>query len=149
MAHQLAKLKSSVYLDLESSSDLIKINDPEAFFENHSGKLIILDEIQRAPEIFRVLRGVIDRNRRKGHKYGQFLLLGSASMDLLRQSSESLAGRISYLEMSGLNALEVPFQSMNDRQKLWYKGGYPESYLANNDENSMAWLEDLIRTYLD
>ncbi len=90
LAHQLAKLKSSVYLDLESSSDLIKINDPEAFFENHSGKLIILDEIQRAPEIFKVLRGVIDNNRRKDQKYGLFLLLGSTSMDLLRQSSESL-----------------------------------------------------------
>ncbi|GAG82148.1 unnamed protein product, partial [marine sediment metagenome] len=111
-------------------------------------KLVVLDEIQRAPDLFMVLRGLIDKNRQAGRKGEQFLLLGSASMDLLRQSSESLAGRISYIEMSGLNLLEVPAKKPADRQKLWLRGGFPESYLANTDAISMDWLENLIRTYL-
>jgi len=108
-----------------------------------------LDEIQRVPDLFMVLRGLIDKNRQAGQGSGQFLLLGSASMDLLRQSSQSLAGRISYIEMSGLNSLEVAAQKPADIQKHWLRGGFPESYLANTDAFSMDWLENLIRTYLE
>ena len=96
-----------IYLDLESPKDYAKISEPESYFETHKGKLIILDEIQRAPELFQILRGVIDRRRREGLRTGQFLILGSASLDLLKQSSETLAGRIAYKELSGLNALEI------------------------------------------
>ncbi|MBL4773738.1 MAG: ATP-binding protein, partial [Alcanivoracaceae bacterium] len=149
LASHLSKSRNSIYLDLESPTDLLKLSDPEAFLTLHSDKLIILDEIQRAPEIFRILRGIIDKNKRQGRKAEQFLLLGSASMDLLRQSSESLAGRISYIEMSGLNLLEVPAEKPADIQKVWYRGGFPESYLAQSDSISMDWLEDLIRTYLE
>jgi len=85
-----------IYLDLERPSEATKLNEPEEYFELHKGKLIILDEIQRVPELFQILRGVIDRRRREGHRTGQFLILGSASLDLLTQSSESLAGRIAY-----------------------------------------------------
>ena len=149
LAYHLSQTRDSIYLDLESPSDLLKLSDPEAFLSMHSEKLIILDEIQQAPEIFKVLRGIIDKNKRHGRMAEQFLLLGSASMDLLRQSSESLAGRISYIEMSGLNLLEVPAISPEDIQKIWYRGGFPESYLSTSDTTSMTWLEDLIRTYLE
>ncbi|MCF6299762.1 MAG: ATP-binding protein [Proteobacteria bacterium] len=149
LAHAVAHNRNSLYLDLESPSDLLKLSDSETFFAMHADKLIILDEIQRTPEIFRILRSTIDKNRQQGRKTGQFLLLGSASMDLLRQSSESLAGRISYVEMYGFNTLEVPFTESSDRHKLWYRGGFPESYLAGSDADSMIWLEDLIRTYLE
>lgn len=148
LAQKLAEDYLSVYLDLESPDDIIKLSDPVSFLSLHRNKLIILDEIQRSPDLFKVLRGLIDKNRAAGRKVAQFLLLGSASMDLLRQSSESLAGRISYLEMSGLNALEV-LDEQADIRKLWLRGGFPESYLSIRDELSMSWLEDLIRTYLE
>ncbi len=149
LAQTLAQGKQSIYLDLESPTDLIKLSDPTSFLSQHSDKLIILDEIQRAPDLFMVLRGLIDKNRQAGREGEQFLILGSASMDLLRQSSESLAGRISYLEMTGLNMLEVPAGSPADIQKSWLRGGFPDSYLAKTDAVSMVWLEDLIRTYLE
>lgn len=149
LAQSLAHGRASIYLDLESPADLIKLSDPAPFLSQHSDKLIILDEIQRAPDLFMVLRGLIDQNRREGRKAEQFLLLGSASKDLLRQSSESLAGRISYIEMTGFNSLEVPVNNPADIHKLWLRGGFPESYLAETDSYGMAWLEDLIRTYLE
>ena len=148
LAQEIGKTQPSLYLDLESPEDLLKLTDPESFLNDHSDKLIILDEIQRAPDLFMPLRGIIDRNRRQGRKSGQFLLLGSASMDLLRQSSESLAGRISYLEMSGLNYLEIE-QQKTAQQRLWLRGGFPDSYLATSDDAAMDWLENLIRTYLE
>ncbi|MBM3610450.1 MAG: ATP-binding protein [Alphaproteobacteria bacterium] len=149
LATKIAQDIPSLYLDLESPKDLLKLSDPFAFLSLHQDKLVILDEIQRVPELFMTLRGIIDENRRQGRKYGQFLLLGSASMDLLRQSSESLAGRISYIELSGLNLLEVPSISTQDIQKLWLKGGFPESYLAPTDAIAMEWIENLIRSYLE
>ena len=148
LAKTIAQSQNSVYLDLEAPEDLLKLSDPTTYLESHSDKLIILDEIQRAPELFTVLRGLIDKSREQGRKSAQFLLLGSASIDLLRQSSESLAGRISYLELSGFNALEVG-ENKNNLQKLWLRGGFPDSYLAADDDLSMDWLEDLIRTYLE
>ncbi len=140
--------QSSVYLDLEAPEDVLKLRDPSSFLSNHGDKLIILDEIQRAPDLFVVLRGLIDKNKERGHKHGQFLLLGSASPDLLRQSSESLAGRVSYIEMGGFNVLETEADSDN-LKRLWLRGGFPISYLASDDDLTMDWLEDLIRTYLE
>lgn len=149
LAQSIAQGRASIYLDLESPADLVKLSDPAPFLSRYSDKLVILDEIQRAPDLFMVLRGLIDQNRREGRKAEQFLLLGSASKDLLRQSSESLAGRISYIEMAGLNSLEIPVKNPADINRLWLRGGFPESYLAETDSYSMAWLEDLIRTYLE
>lgn len=148
LAKTIAKGIDSVYLDLEAPEDLLKLSDPAAFLRNHSDKLVILDEIQRAPDLFPVLRGLIDKSRMRGRKSGQFLFLGSASMDLMRQTSESLAGRISYVYMGGLNVIETGDES-NTIHKLWVRGGFPESYLAADDAMAMDWLEDLIRTYLE
>lgn len=139
----------SVYLDLESPRDLAKLKDPENYFELHKGKLIILDEIQRIPGLFTVLRGVIDRRRREGYKAGQFLVLGSASLDLLKQSSESLAGRIAYKELSGLTTVEIDDHDTHNRDMLWLRGGFPDSFLARNDISSLRWRLNFISTYLE
>ncbi len=148
LSQHISKNRESIYLDLEAPEDLLRLSDPTGFLRSHSDKLIILDEIQRAPDLFTVLRGLIDKNRQQGRNAEQFLLLGSASMDLLRQSSESLAGRISYIEMSGLNALEVD-NNRHSIQSAWLRGGFPKSYLAQDDAMAMEWLEDLIRAYLE
>ena len=127
LAHQLAKHQKSVYLDLQSSEDLFKLSDPLEFFLRHRDKLIILDEIQCVPDVFKVLRGVIDKNRRAGKKSAQFLILGSAGPELLKQFSESLAGRISYVELSGLHLLEVlkkSSPSLSVFNKLWLRGDF-------------------------
>ena len=140
---------SPIYLDLESPSDLAKLDEPENYFQLHEGKLIILDEIQRVPDLFTVLRGVIDRRRRQGLRTGQFLVLGSASIDLLKQSSESLAGRIAYKELMGLTISEIMNQNHGDINKLWLRGGFPDSFLADFDESSLRWRLNFIRTYLE
>jgi uncharacterized protein len=146
LAHEIAGTRPSVYLDLESERDRVKLSDPGYYLRQHSDKLIVLDEIHKVPEIFQEMRGVIDENRRKGRKAGQFLILGSAAIDLLRQSGESLAGRIAYCEMFPLNIREVG----SDRQEqLWWRGGYPDSFLAKNDRLSDVWRRDFIRTYLE
>lgn len=139
----------SVYLDLENRLDLQKVKDIESFYAGNSDKLIILDEVQRLPEIFAPLRGIIDQERRKGNKTGRFLFLGSASMHLLQQSSESLAGRIAYLELHPIDALEFFPQNGDSLNKLWLRGGFPESLLANSDPQSMNWRRDFIKTYLE
>ncbi|KIH75423.1 ATPase [Geoalkalibacter ferrihydriticus DSM 17813] len=148
LAKTIAKHQNTIYLDLEAPEDLLKLSDPGSYLSGHGDKLVILDEIQRAPDLFGVLRGIIDKNRERGRKAGQFLLLGSASMDLLRQSSESLAGRISYIEMSGLNVLETG-HNRDALLNLWFRGGFPDSYLADDDALAMDWQENLIRTYLE
>lgn len=150
LAKFIAKSQESIYLDLESPEDITKLSDPISFLSFHKEELIILDEIQRMPDLFMILRGVIDKNRQENRNNGQFLLLGSASMDLLRQSSESLAGRISYIEMSGLNVIEILNNNDNKEiNRLWFRGGFPNSYLAVLDKHSMEWLEMFIRTYLE
>ena len=149
VAKLITENRAALYLDLENPGDLLKLSDASAFLSLHDDKLVIIDEIQRAADIFMELRGLIDKNRQAGRKGGQYLLLGSASMDLLRQSSESLAGRISYIELAGLNLLEVPAGKPQDIQKLWLRGGFPESYLSESDSLAMDWLENLIRTYLE
>jgi len=151
LAHQLAdKLRPNpVYLDLELPSDLAKLREPEVFLDTHAGRLIILDEVQRTPEIFAILRGVIDKGRKTGKENAQFLILGSASLDLLKQSSESLAGRIAYIHLSGLTATEVRETRKSSQDALWLRGGFPKSYLAKNDSSSMMWRQDFISTYLE
>ncbi|WP_461160412.1 ATP-binding protein [Sphingobium sp. TomMM35A] len=146
LAQEVGEARPSLYLDLESEADRAKLTEPELYLSAHEDKLVILDEVHRVPELFRLLRGLIDRGRRKGLRAGQFLLLGSASMNLLAQSGESLAGRISYLEMGPLDALEI---AGPDIERLWIRGGFPDSYLAGSDRSSQRWRQDFIRTYLE
>ena len=138
-----------IYLDLESPTDQAKLSEPESYFETHKGKLIVLDEIQRVPEIFSVLRGVIDRRRREGYRTGQFLILGSASLELLKQSSETLAGRIAYIQLPGITALELEQNAQKTQDILWLRGGFPDSFLAKSDEASLRWRLNFINTYLE
>lgn len=146
LAHEVAERVDSVYLDLESPADRAKLSDPTLYLADHENRLVVLDEVHRVPDLFQSLRGLIDRGRRQGRRAGRFLLLGSASMDLLRQSGETLAGRIAYLELNPFDILEVP---SNDHDKLWVRGGFPDSFLAANDGRSMDWRENFIRTYLE
>lgn len=146
LARRLASEQPAVYLDLERPSDRSKLADAELFFERQTPGLTVLDEVQQVPDLFRVLRGVIDERRAAGKSSGQFLLLGSASMDLLRQSGESLAGRIAYVEMRPLDVLEL---EPTEQRELWVRGGFPGSVLAADDEQSFAWRENFIRTYLE
>ena len=146
LALEVARAQPSVYLDLESEADRAKLSEPELYLSQHEDKLVILDEIQRAPQLFRSLRGLIDAGRRRGRGERRFLILGSASIDLLKQSSESLAGRIRYLELATLDAGEVGGQRLD---ALWLRGGFPESLLAASDAASLRWRADFIRTYLE
>ncbi|MEM1159373.1 MAG: ATP-binding protein [Pseudomonadota bacterium] len=134
----------AVYVDLESEAGQARMADAEAYLAPLQDRLVILDEIQRMPGVFQSLRGLIDRGRRAGKGQGRFLLLGSASMDLMRQSSESLAGRISYMELGPFGPSEV-----DDPDCLWLRGGFPDSYLAPSDAASLRWRRDMIRTYLE
>jgi len=146
LALALGERLPSVYLDLERPSDRAKLADAEGYLAGHSDKLVILDEVHRVPDLFRTLRGLIDEGRRRGRVGAQFLLLGSASMELLRQSGESLAGRIAYLELAPFDALEVDAGELDRR---WVRGGFPAAYLAPDDARSLEWREDFIRTYLE
>jgi uncharacterized protein len=145
-ALEIGATRPSVYLDLEDEDERVKLSNPVRYFADHERDLMILDEVHRVPELFQRLRGVIDRGRRQGAKNGRFLLLGSAAMDLLRQSGESLAGRISYLELGPFDALEV---APGVTETLWVRGGFPRSFLAENDALSMEWRRDFIRAYLE
>ena len=146
LAHEVAGTRPTVYLDLESEADRAKLSEPELYLAQHADKLVILDEIQRTPQLFQSLRGLVDKGRRRGRGTGRFLVLGSASIDLLRQSSESLAGRIRYLELCPLDAGEVGAERLD---ALWLRGGFPESLLAASDAASLRWRTDFIRTYLE
>ncbi len=139
-------LNGSVYLDLESPSDRLKLTDPEAYLSQHEDKLVILDEVQQMPALFQPLRSLIDQGRRKGLAAGRFLLLGSASGELLRQSGESLAGRIAYLELPPLQIQEVDGV---EQDALWSRGGFPNSFLAKSERQSLVWRQNLINTYLE
>jgi uncharacterized protein len=148
LALELDAIGESLYLDLESDRDLVKLREPELYLPTHFGKLVILDEVHRAPGLFPVLRGLIDEARRRGLHSGLYLLLGSASLDLLRQSGESLAGRVSYLELTPFILPEVG-ASQESIDRLWLRGGFPESFLADTASGSLRWREDFIRTYLE
>jgi uncharacterized protein len=139
----------SVYLDLEDVEDVRKLDEPKFFFEINKDKLIILDEVQRVPEVFAVLRGVIDRRRREGRDNASFLILGSASFDLLKQSSESLAGRIAYAYLGGINYQEIYPDSQYSLTDIWLRGGFPKSLTAASDAVSFRWRQNFITTYLE
>ena len=146
LARAIAHERNAVYLDLERPSDLAKVNDIESFCEETADHLLILDEIHRVPGLFAPLRSIIDESRQAGKRAGLFLLLGSASIDLLKQSSETLAGRVAHCELHALNTRELP---VGELRRLWCRGGFPESYLAPGDDRSLEWRLDFIRTYLD
>lgn len=142
--------KKTAYLDLELDSDLAKLTDTEAYLRRFENKLLIIDEVQRQPDLFRLLRGLVDARKRSGEKTAQFLLLGSASRDLIQHSSETLAGRIRFLELSPFSILEL-FQENNsvDMETHWLRGGFPDSYLASSDDESWAWRSDFISSYVE
>lgn len=139
------KIPNFLYLDLERPSDQRKLRDPELFFSANPDALICLDEIQRVPSIFPVLRSIIDQRQRPG----QFLILGSASRDLLQQSSESLAGRIAYTELTPFLHSEIVNRPVMTMQQYWFRGGFPSSVLAVDTAASSRWRDNFIRTYLE
>jgi predicted AAA+ superfamily ATPase len=147
LALAIGERHNALYLDLEDRDDRTRLSTPGLFLETVEDRLVILDEIHRMPEIFETLRGVIDKGRRKGKGKGRFLILGSAAIDLLRQS-ETLAGRIAYVEMTTLTVPEVE-NSREARDSLWLRGGFPDSFLAPSDSESLALRKDFIRTYLE
>jgi predicted AAA+ superfamily ATPase len=148
LALEVAKAtgRPSLYLDLESEQDRGKLAQAELYLADHADQLVILDEVHRAPGLFPILRGLIDKGRRAGKKTGRFLLLGSASLDLLKQSGETLAGRIAYLELAPFNLLETRHLPADE---LWVRGGFPESLLASSGTRSLRWRHDFIRSYLE
>jgi hypothetical protein len=148
LAREIGKSRNAVYLDLEAPEDRARLAQPGLFLREQRNRLVILDEIHRAPELFQVLRGVIDENRRRGWRTGQFLILGSAAIDLLRQSGESLAGRIEYVRLNPFDALEVSPDAAS-LTRLWVRGGLPDSFLAATDADSLAFRRNFIRTYLE
>lgn len=137
----VSTFENAVYLDLENPDDKAKLTQPTLYFDLNKDKLICLDEIQFAPDLFQILRSVVD----KGKRNGQFLLLGSASPELLRQSSETLAGRIVYVELAPLSLQETN----DDWKKLFIRGGFPRSYLAKSEKSSLVWRKSFIRTFLE
>ena len=143
--------KPVTYIDLESDADFHKLTDAETYLKRFSGQLLIIDEVQRKPDLFRLLRVIVDERKRNGERTGHFLLLGSASKDLLQRSSESLAGRIRYMELTPFTITEI-----NDAEKdgfhlerLWLRGGFPDSYLAPTEEESREWRRDFLATYVE
>ena len=146
LAHRLVADREAVYLDLENPEDLALLSEPRALLATYADRLVILDEVQRLPGLFQTLRGLIDQYRRAGRGVGCFLLLGSSSPDLLRQSAESLAGRIAYRELGTLDLSETGPESMD---RLWLRGGFPRAWLAGSDAASFLWRRDLVRTYLE
>jgi len=148
LALQIGESSKSLYLDLESRADRSKLADPALFLQSFEDRLVILDEIHRVPELYQELRGLIDQGRRRDRRTGRFLLLGSASVDLLHQSGESLAGRIEYVEMEPLDVLEATEDS-EGVNRLWVRGGFPDSFLADSDAGSFAFRSNFIRTYLE
>ena len=148
LAHEIARTGDALYLDLQSRADRAKLDNPRYFLRRCERRLVILDEIHRAPELFPELRGLIDEGRRAGRRTGRFLILGSASVELLKQAGESLAGRIEFVALDPLDVLEVAADDAK-MASLWVRGGFPDSYLAGSDSDSLAWRRSFVRTYLE
>ena len=146
LAQDIAEARDAVYLDMERLADRQILEEPDLYLDEQAGKLVVIDEVQLMPGLFGTLRGQIDRRRRAGHRTGQFLLLGSASNTLLQQSAESLAGRVSYHELTPFTLDEVGQGAL---AQLWLRGGFPDSFLAESDRESLTCREDFIRTYLE
>jgi uncharacterized protein len=138
----------AVYLDMERPADLRRLADPDAYVRAQTGKLVVVDEIHRVPQLFGALRGIIDDRRRKGDRVGHFLLLGSASLDLMKQAAETLAGRVAYVELGPFDALEVGTK-IGDVNRLWSRGGFPESLIAKSDADSLDWRRAFVQSYLE
>lgn len=143
--HIIGKNPDFIYLDLEKPSDLRKLDDPELFFQANLTKKVCIDEIQLRPDVFPVLRGIIDENRENG----RILILGSASKDLLKQSSETLAGRIGYLELTPFIQTELLKHSKFEYNLLWLKGGFPDSYLQTSMKRSVIWRQNFVKTFIE
>lgn len=149
LARALAsETEGSLYLDLERSTDVRKLEEPRAFLKGQVGRLTVIDEVHRTPNLFAELRGLIDERRRAGDRAGQFLLLGSASLDLVQHASESLAGRITYIDMGPISASEARLAGI-PIDTLWLRGGFPDSLTAASDEQSYIWRQSFIRSYLE
>lgn len=138
----------ALYLDLERPADRRRLEDADAFLRAQRRGLVVLDEIHRSPALFETLRGIIDDRRAVGDRAGHFLLLGSASLELMKQASESLAGRVAYIELPPIDALELPGRDA-DIPRLWLRGGFPDSLLARDDGKSVDWRHAFIRSYLE
>ncbi len=148
LALEIAESAGAIYLDLESRADREKLAEPALYLDEYEDRLVILDEIHHVPELFQELRGLIDRGRRRGKRTGRFLILGSASLDLLRQSGESLAGRIEYVELDPLDVSEAA-PDARAMTSLWVRGGFPDSFLSANDPDSMTFRRNFVRSYLE
>jgi uncharacterized protein len=135
-----------LYLDLESELDQAKLANARLFLSQQKDRLVVIDEVHRKPALFPELRGLIDEAKRQGRRAGQYLLLGSASLDLLKQAGETLAGRILYTELCPLQCQELQPDAID---KLWLRGGFPDSFLAPSDDTSLAWRRSFIRSYLE
>lgn len=146
LALEIADSRPAVYLDLESAEDVARIENARIYLADHADELVVLDEIHRLPGIFGQLRGVIDAGRREEKGEGRFLILGSAGLDLLAQSGETLAGRIAFVELTPFELIEVGAERIDD---LWVRGGFPNSLLAEDDKLSLDWRDHFIRTYLE
>ena len=148
LAREIAKTTDSIYLDLQSRADRARLSNPRLYLSRYEDRLVILDEIHHVPDLFLELRGLIDKGRQRGRRTGRFLILGSASLDLLKQAGESLAGRIEFVNLTPLTALEVT-NNQDALHTLWVRGGFPDSYLAYSTEDSIAFRDNFIRTYLE
>ena len=146
LAQDIAESRDAVYLDMERAADRQVLEEPDLYLDEQADRLVVIDEVQLLPNLFKALRGQIDRRRRQGHRFGQFLLLGSASNTLLHQSAESLAGRVSYHELTPFTLPEIGANAMS---ALWLRGGFPNSHLAKSDRASRTWREEFTRTYLE
>lgn len=139
---------NALYLDLERPADIRRLDDADAFLRSAAGRLLVLDEVHRVPGLFELLRGVIDDARRGGHDNGQFLLLGSASPALIGAASESLAGRLAYVDLGSIDPLEAEPAGVSV-DTVWLRGGFPDSLCATDDAASLVWRENFIRSYLE
>ena len=146
LAVEIAGKTEALYLDLQSGSDRARLIDPRLYLRHYEDRLVILDEIHRVPDLFSELRGLIDEGRRRGRRTGRFLVIGSATMDLLKQPGESLAGRIEFVSLNPLSVLDTDAIAQDS---LWVRGGFPDSYLAATDEDSLVFRQSFIRTYLE
>jgi uncharacterized protein len=154
LALEIASTRPSIYLDLEIEEDRELLRNPAAYLARHVDELVVIDEVQTMPHLFEELRGVIDRGRREGYETGRFLLLGSASIELITRS-ETLAGRIAYIDLSPFDVTEVataPADAITglpdtpEVEQLWSRGGFPRSFLATHDSDSLAWRREFIRS---
>ena len=150
LARALARERGerALYLDLEREADRRRLDDADGYLRAQAGKLVILDEIHRMPGLFERLRGIIDDRRAGGERAGHFLLLGSAALDLQHQAGESLAGRVAYMELTPVLVRELPARGPS-AERLWMRGGFPESLLARSGADSLTWRQDFVRSYLE